>query len=309
MDIPWDDARLFLAVVEEGSLSRAAKRLGIAQPTVSRRLAELEARVGEPLFERTVAGATPTTFGADLAVHARRMADAAIELERALDKRGPLLEGRVRVTAPPGFAWSFLAPFAAWLREELPAIALEVVSTVRFLDLGRREADLALRFQKPDQKELVVLASQELWARPCVHPALAKRLGKRPAIHEVPWIGWAAPHDELLPNAILAKRIPGWVPAFASDDFLVQVAAAEAGLGAIVDADAAHRFARPTPLVPIEIEGVTPYRTALHLVAAKSSLGIAKVRAVAERLAAEISSPPATRARRGPRRARRARSR
>lgn len=294
MDISWDDAQLFLAVADEGSLSRASKKLGVAQPTVSRRLAELESRIGEPLFTRTVSGATPTSFGADLLVPARRMAEAAAELGRALERRGPMLEGKVRVTAPPGFAATLLVPFAAALKAELPSIALEVVSAVRFLDLGRREADLALRMARPDQKELVVLATRELLARPYVTPALARRLGKRPKPAAVPWLGWAPPLDDTPPDPILKKRIPGWLPVFASDDFLVQFAAAEAGLGALFLSDLVHRFSKPSPLVPLAVEGLEPVRAAIHLVAAKSALQIPKVKVVADRLA-EALAPPARR--------------
>ena len=63
MDLSWEDVRLFLAVAEHGSLSEAARRLRIGQPTVSRRLAELEERLGYPLFERSVEGARLTTPG------------------------------------------------------------------------------------------------------------------------------------------------------------------------------------------------------------------------------------------------------
>ncbi|MCW5807929.1 MAG: LysR family transcriptional regulator, partial [Deltaproteobacteria bacterium] len=77
MHIPWNDVELVVAVAETGSLSAAARRLQLTQPTVSRRLAELEAGLGEALFVRAVDGTTPTPFGERLLEPARRMAECA----------------------------------------------------------------------------------------------------------------------------------------------------------------------------------------------------------------------------------------
>ena len=109
----WEDMRLFLAVVETGSLSAAARRLRIAQPTVSRRLAEIEATLGDVLFVRSVEGTAPTSFGERLVEPARRMAEWAGELERAAARADTSPRGVVRLTAAPGVAFDFVAPFAA----------------------------------------------------------------------------------------------------------------------------------------------------------------------------------------------------
>ena len=118
MHIPWHDLQVFLAVAEAGSLSAAAKRLRVTQPTVSRRIAELEASVGEALFVRTVDGAAPTSFGERLLEPARRMAEWAAEVDRAAERAETTPRGTVRITAPPGvafeFAWKPLAT-AIWL--------------------------------------------------------------------------------------------------------------------------------------------------------------------------------------------------
>ncbi len=288
MDISWDDARLFLAVAETGSLSAAARRLSVAQPTVSRRLAELESMLGETLFSRSVEGARLTAFGETLLEPAKRMADWAAELTRAAERRDTRLEGIVRISAPPGIAFEFLAPFAGWLATELPGVRLEVVSSVRYVDLTRREADLALRMQRPDQKDLLVLASLELQAVPFVACAVAEKLGPSPRPADVDWIAWAPPLEDTLPNPVLARMIPGFRPAFASDDFLVQLRAAEAGVGAIFLGRLRLRFARETPLVEIRVQGIPEVASSLHLVGAKSALAIPRVRAVADLLAGEL---------------------
>jgi len=293
MNIAWDDARLFLAVAEAGSLSKAASQLRIAQPTVSRRLAELEAQLGEALFARSVEGATLTAYGERLLEPAKRMADWAGELERTADQRETALEGSVRITAPPGVAFEFCAPFAGYVRERLPGLRLEVVSTVRYLDLTRREADLALRIERPVQRDLTTLAALELPAQPFASRDHVKRLGPKPKLSAVDWIAWAPPLDALQPNPLLSRLIPGFRPAFASDDFLVQLRAAEAGLGAIFLSHLRHRFERPSSLVPFELLDLPLPKTSLYLVCAKSALSIPRIRAVAELLERELFTPKA----------------
>lgn len=286
MNIPWDDLKLFLAVAETGSLSSAARRLRVAQPTVSRRLAALEAAVGEPLFARGVDGARPTALGERLLEPARRMAEWAVEVERAAEQPAAPA-GVVRLTAAPGTAYELAAPFAAWLRSELPDVTLEVVSTVQYLDLARREADLALRSQKPSQKDLLCLASLSFEAVPCAARSYAEKLPRRARLRDVGWIAWAPPLDHVTPNPELARLIPGFRPVFASDDYLVQVRACEVGLGAMFFGRIRHRFERPTPLVELDLD-FAPVPAGLHLVCARSALAVPRIRAVAERLAAEL---------------------
>ncbi|MEL6547707.1 MAG: LysR family transcriptional regulator, partial [Myxococcota bacterium] len=141
----WDDVRLFLAVVESGSLSAAARVLRLGQPTVSRRIAELEERLQAQLFVRSSEGAVVTAEGRALLPAARRMSEAAADWRRALDASAPGPSGRVRITAPPGIAWGVLVPFAQKLAEELPEIELSLHASIGFLDLARGEADLAIR--------------------------------------------------------------------------------------------------------------------------------------------------------------------
>lgn len=283
MDIPWDDLKLFLAVAESGSLSAAAQKLGIAQPTVSRRLADLESAMGEPLFVRTVHGATVTAFGERLLDPARRMAEWAVEVERTAEHRETAPSGTVRVTAAPGVAFDVVAPFAARLREELPEIRLQVVSTVQYLDLSRREADLAMRTQRPAQRDLEVLASLELQTFAYAARSYAAKLRPKAKVSEVDWIGWAPPLEHVSPNPELARMIPGFAPVFASDDYLVQLRACEAGIGAMFFGRVRHAFSRASDLVELDLD-LPPIPAAFHLVAAKSALAIPRVRAVAERL-------------------------
>ena len=287
MHIPWEAAALFLSAAESGSLNKAARALGVTQPTVSRRLAELEAEIGEALFVRSVDGVALTRAGERLLEPARRMAEHHAELERAASGASTQPRGIVRITAPPGLAYELLAPFAASLRTVLPDVMLEVISTVRYVDLVRREADLALRATRPPTRDLVCLASLEEPVAAFGAPAFVRALPARPTFDAIAWVAWPESHAELPPNPQLRARIPDFVPAFASDDFLVQLHAAEAGAGAIVLSKRRSRRALPSTLVELGLE-LSPMKAGIHLVCARSALAVARVRRVAELLAAEL---------------------
>jgi molybdate transport repressor ModE-like protein len=299
MDISWEDARLFLAVVDSGSLSAAARQLRVAQPTVSRRVAELEALLGEPLFGRGVGGAALTPFGERLVEPARRMAECAAEFTRVAEHAEDTPRGVVRVTTPPGLAFDFVAPFAVALRETLPDVRLEVVSTLRYLDLVRREADLAVRFKQPSSRDLVTVAEWTTGVAAFASPAYAASLSPGYAVRDLDWIAWAPPLDHLSPNPELAATIPNFRPVFASDDFLVQLRAAEAGMGAMVLARAWHRFTRLDMLTELDVS-LGPVQASAFLVTTRSALAIPRVRAVAELLAEEFKRVRGKRPRRLP---------
>ncbi|WP_257446138.1 LysR family transcriptional regulator [Archangium lipolyticum] len=288
MDIPWEDVRLFLAVAETGSLSGAARKLRIGQPTVSRRLAALEYSLGAALFRRSVDGASLTSAGERLLAPARKMAEWAGEVGRAVESSDTSPRGLVRITASPYLCADFLAPFAAWLSRTHPGLRLEVLSSIQYLDLNRGEADLALRNRAPTQEGLKGVLTLEFENAVFVSKSLAAKLPREPRLADLPWIAWAPPLDMLPPNPQLEELIPGFSPVFASDNYLVQIAAAEAGLGAVVMARFPHRFARPSSLVPLSIELGPFARSSLHLVCAKSALDIPRVRRVSELLVSEL---------------------
>lgn len=285
--IPWDDLQVFLAVAESGSLSAAAKRLRITQPTVSRRVAELETRLGERLFVRSVEGVAITDYAERLLEPARRMAEWAAEADRAAERRDAVPSGVVRVTAAPGVCWELLAPFAAWMRQHLPEVRLEVIAALQQLDLSRREADLALRFAPPSQRDVVSVASIDYEVAAFAADTYVRTLPKKYGVADVAWIGWTPAMDHLSPNPELRRLIPGWVPSFTTDDFLVQMRAAEVGLGAIFSSTQRHRFSAKTNLVKLNLD-LGPLRRSMHLLCARSALDIPRVRAVANLLSREI---------------------
>jgi DNA-binding transcriptional LysR family regulator len=288
MHIPWGDVQMFLAIAETGSLSAAAKRLLVTQPTVSRRLAELEGAVGEPLFDRSVEGTSLTSFGERMLAPARRMAEEAGELERVASGASEAPRGVVRITAAPGVAFALLAPFAARVRDRLPEVRLEVSATIAYVDLARREADLALRFDKPPPRDLVALGTFRHPVRAFATRAYASRLPPRYGVADVDWVGWPPALAHLPPQPQLAALIPGFEPVFTSDDFLVQLRAAEAGVGAIILERRRARPAAKAPLVELALDFGSLTATS-YLVCAKSALAVARVRAVADLLLAELA--------------------
>ena len=288
MDISWDDARLFLAIAETGSLSAAARQLKLGQPTVTRRLAMLEYTVGAALFRRSVEGASLTNADERLVGPAKKMAEWAGELHRAAEANDGAPRGLVRVTASPFVCFDFLAPFAGLVAEKHPGLRLEVLSSVQYLDLARGEADLAMRSRAPSNADLVLVHSMEIESAVFVSKTLKAKLPKKVTIQNLPWIAWCPPFDSIPPNPQLEASIPGFTPVFTADHFLVQLAAAEAGLGAMVLGRVSHRFSRDSRLVPLDLE-LGPYgKQGLHLVCAKSALDIPRVRRVAEMLVEEL---------------------
>ncbi|WP_390347463.1 LysR family transcriptional regulator [Variovorax boronicumulans] len=154
-NISWELYRSFLGVLREGSLSGAARALGITQPTVGRHVAALEEALGVVLFTRSQVGLLPTEVALALRTHAEAMESTAASLQRAASSQGDGVRGVVRVSVSEVVAVEVLPPVVARLREAHPALKVELVATNRVQDLLRREADIAVRMVRPRQAQLV----------------------------------------------------------------------------------------------------------------------------------------------------------
>ncbi|MGM9515794.1 LysR family transcriptional regulator [Roseateles sp. DB2] len=286
----WDDLQLFLNVAESGSFSAAARQLRLAQPTLSRRIAELEESVGEPLFQRQAQGCRLTAAGQRLLPSARRMAEWALEADTALSRPRERLEGKVRVAAPPRMAFELLAPLAAQLQLQQPGLRLEALSGIETLNLARGEADLALRTSRPSDKEVLILDQISCPIVAYASPAYAARLPAPPqqlGLAQLDWIAWAPPYEEQQVNQALAAAIPGFRPAFSSDDYLVQLAACRAGVGVLVMARALHRHSALEGLVELPVP-LGEHRGDLFLVSHQRSADLPRVRHVAALISTEF---------------------
>lgn len=151
----WDEWRIFRAVLKEGSLSGAARRLGLAQPTLGRRIEALEQSLGVALFTRSARGLTPTEAALRLAPHVEEMAAATSAIARVASGEAAPDQGDVRVTASEVIGCEVLPPLIARFRAAHPQVAVELALTNRTEDLSRRDADIAVRMTRPTQNALV----------------------------------------------------------------------------------------------------------------------------------------------------------
>lgn len=151
----WSDLRVFLAVARERSLGGAARRLGQSQPTMGRRVRALEEAVGQALFQRTNDGFVLTDEGVAVMVHAERMEEEALALQRELSGHDPLLEGMLRVSSSDWFGVHMLAPILAEFSQKQPKVVVELLTDSRFFSLPRREADLVFRIKPFEDPEII----------------------------------------------------------------------------------------------------------------------------------------------------------
>jgi DNA-binding transcriptional LysR family regulator len=167
----WNRARAFLVTAEEGSLSAAARALGMAQPTLGRQVDALEEELGVVLFERAGRGLTLTPSGLDLLDHVRAMGEAANRMSLAAAGQSQSIEGKVVIAASDVYAAFLLPPILAKLRQAQPGIEVEIVVSTKASDLLRREADIAIRNFRPFEPDLVARKIRDVPARLYATPA------------------------------------------------------------------------------------------------------------------------------------------
>jgi DNA-binding transcriptional LysR family regulator len=154
-DIGWDLYRSFLGVLREGSLSGAARALGITQPTAGRHVAALEKALDVVLFIRTQHGLAPTETALGLRTYAEAMESTIASMARAASGHGDGVHGVVRISASDVVGVEVLPPIMAGLREQHPDLKVELVLTNQVQDLLRLEADIAVRQVRPRQEQLI----------------------------------------------------------------------------------------------------------------------------------------------------------
>jgi DNA-binding transcriptional LysR family regulator len=156
----WELFRTFLGVLKAGSLSAAARALDLAQPTAGRHIAALESALGLVLFTRSQTGLLPTEAALALRPYAESMASTAAAMQRVASSQGEAagagrVKGTVRITASDVIGVEVLPPILARLREQHPALVIELVLTDRVQDLLHREADIAVRMTPPKHESLI----------------------------------------------------------------------------------------------------------------------------------------------------------
>ncbi|SAK85722.1 LysR family transcriptional regulator [Caballeronia fortuita] len=152
-DLDWEDVRVFVALARYGSLSAAARALSLTHATVSRRIQALERVLAQTLVERRPDGYVLTPAGSYFLTPATEMEAAASRMVRGAPAEGP--KGMVRVNAPPTLTHSFLAARLAELAVENPHLDINVTTNLRNVSLERHETDVALRFGRPEDGDVI----------------------------------------------------------------------------------------------------------------------------------------------------------
>lgn len=233
-NLSWDLLRSFLAVLREGSLSAAARALGMTQPSLGRHVRELEESLGVPLFARGPQGLAPTDAARELLPHAESMAAAVASMWRAASGAKDESRGVVRITASEVMGTEVLPRLLVPFRRAHPGIVIELSTTDRMANLLRRDADIAVRNTPPSQDALVARHACRVPMGFFANPDyldVAGRPRRLEDLREHTLIGY----DEERPH-IRAMR-PAGLPyaredfSFRTDNDLAAIAAMRAGYG------------------------------------------------------------------------------
>lgn len=181
----WSLWRSFGAVVEAGSLSAAARKLGLSQPTLGRHIEALEADLGIALFERTLQGLRPTDTALRLYEPVAGAGRALAEAELMAEGQNAALGGAVRITASTVISHYVLPNMLRAIRSRYPALALELVPSDSVENLLLREADIAVRMFRPTQLELITKKLGVIPTRCCAHESYLARRGKPERIEDL----------------------------------------------------------------------------------------------------------------------------
>lgn len=161
----WNRARAFLVTAEEGSLSAAARALGMTQPTLGRQVSALEKELDVVLFERVGLGLVLTPNGLALVEHVKAMGEAASKFSLVANGQSQNIEGTICISASEVYAVFILPSIIAKLRKLEPKIKVEIIATNDTSDLRKREADIALRNFMPQHPELIAKKIKDVSAR------------------------------------------------------------------------------------------------------------------------------------------------
>jgi DNA-binding transcriptional LysR family regulator len=248
----WDELRTFLEVARDGSLSGAARRLGLTQPTVGRHIDALEEALGAALFMRSPRGLSATAAALAIAPHAEAMAVAAAALSRSAASAAAMDRGVVRVTASEIVGAEVLPAMFAGFRLRNPGIAIELAVTNRNQDLARGDADIAVRMVRPTQSGLVARRIGITRIRLYAHRLYLERFGEPRSFADLQQhcvIGFDRDSQTFRSAGALAKSLTREDFGFRCDSDTAQLAALRAGVGVGGCQDA---IARRTPeLVPV----------------------------------------------------------
>ncbi|MGO9236719.1 MAG: LysR family transcriptional regulator [Methylocella sp.] len=287
----WNRARAFLVTAEEGSLSAAARALGMAQPTLGRQVGALEEELSVVLFERVGRGLTLTPSGLELLDHVRAMGDAANRVSLSAAGQSQSIEGTVCIAASETYAAILLPPIIAKLRRAEPGIDIEIVTSNKASDLRRREADIAIRNFRPTEPDLVAKKIRDVPARLYAAPAYLERIGN-------PKVPYDLRHADFISidnsgmflkglNALGLNLAQRNFPIF-TENYLVMWELVKHGLGiGVLDGN----IGDAEPLVRRALPDLGPLMFPIWLVAHREVNTSRRIRVVFDLLAEELAAP------------------
>lgn len=230
----WDLYRSFLAVLQHGSLSAAARELGLTQPTIGRHIDALEETIGAELFTRSQLGLLPTDAAADLRPYAETLAATTAALLRSASGRRDAVSGLVRISASEVISIEVLPPILARLQEAHPLLTIELSASDAVEDLLQLQADIAVRMTEPLQAALVTKRIGDIKLGFFAHRRYLERYGMPSDMADLAnhrLIGFDRQSAYI--RAML-KRYPLLDPkrfVFKADSTIAQIAAIRAGIG------------------------------------------------------------------------------
>lgn len=231
----WSDLHIFLRLLQEGSVNRAAASLGVSPSTVSRRLQGLEEALGAALFVRSSTGLLPTALAEEIEPMARQIQATATQVgSLARDHQGEPA-GLVRVAATTELTELILLPALPELLERYPKLQVEVITHTELVDLTRREADLAVRTIKPTRGEgLVVRRLRQVQLAVFCSRGYLERHGDQRPPQEQRWVSWEQGRAHLSAVRWLEAAAPGVEPVFRGSSLMALRMAAACGLGLVL---------------------------------------------------------------------------
>lgn len=239
MAISWTEPQIVLAISRAGTLTGAARALGIDHSTVYRRLRALEHKLGARLFERLPGGTYHSTeAGERMALAAERMEDEVLTLDRDLTGGDLKLTGRLRITSSESLAYRLLTPRLDTFRRAHPGIGIDLILDNRVLDLSRREADVALRPTRPTEgnlwgRKLANIAWAIYGSRGLLFRSSKLRTRKR-NLANYNFIGWDDSSQGVLAAEWIEKHVGASNVSYRTASLINQLAAAESGFGLAV---------------------------------------------------------------------------
>lgn len=280
--IDWDDFRFVLAIVRGGSVSAAARQLGVDHATVIRRVDRLEKHLSAKLFDRRKTGYLLTEAGQRVADSAEAMESTIVANQEQVGGSVARLTGTVRIGAPDGFGTAFLAPRLTAFADRYPDLDLQLVATARLFSLSKREADIAISLTMPKEGRIVGRKLLDYRLGLYASPAYLDRFPKITAREMLPQHRFVGYIEELLftPELDYLPQVSPRISArLRSANLIAQLNATLAGFGIAV---LPHFMASDYPqLVAVLPEEISITRTFWMLMHADSK-DLARIRAVAD---------------------------